>query len=265
MAINALGYNQVYGITNGIQPVLKLPIIEAFRAPTSLDVAQQGQLWIYDQNVWMFVGGGVWSEIAASDSAGTFTSLTVNGNSAFNGAIVADTDNNVITLNSGTAAINISSDAFATTVNLGTGSAAKTVSIGSSSGASSTSLNAGTGGLVLNTNATGDILLTPNVVDGVSYTFTQNARVGVQSIVVPSGGIIATGTISIVMTNSYLSDALSTPVICTVTTNSTAGGLLQINGMIIGSDTLTISATNVGTATIPASTSNIIVSYIVLN
>ena len=51
-----------------------------------------------------------------------------------------------ITLNSGTNAINISSDASATTVNVATGGAVKTVSLGSTNGASVTTVDCGTGG-----------------------------------------------------------------------------------------------------------------------
>ena len=251
MAINALGFNQVYGITNGIQPVMRLPLITALRAPTSLDVAEQGQVWIYDENVWMFVGGGIWSEIAASSSSGTFTQLTVNGNSFFNGGIDAVTDNNTITLDSGTAATNIGTDA-----------AAKTITVGNITGATAVNINSGTGGITLNSNSTGNILLTANDVIGVSYTFTQNARVGSQSIVVPSS-IAVNAIISIVMTNSYIT-GLDIPLLCTVTCNDAGGGLMQVQGMVLGSDTLTISVKNVGSASISSAISNIIVSYMIL-
>lgn len=52
-----------------------------------------------------------------------------------------------ITLNSGTNAINISSDASATTVNIGTGAAAKNVTVGSTTSTSPLTLNSGSGGI----------------------------------------------------------------------------------------------------------------------
>lgn len=61
-----------------------------------------------------------------------------------------------ITLNAGTNAINIGSDAFANTVNIGTGAAAKTVNLGSTNGASASTLQSGTG--ALNVTATNGAL-----------------------------------------------------------------------------------------------------------
>lgn len=52
-----------------------------------------------------------------------------------------------ITLNSGTNAVSISTDAAATTVNIGTGAAAKTVTVGSTNTTSALTLNSGSGGI----------------------------------------------------------------------------------------------------------------------
>lgn len=53
-----------------------------------------------------------------------------------------------ITLNSGTNAINISTDSSATTVNVGTGAGAKTVTVGSTNTTSGLTLNSGSGGII---------------------------------------------------------------------------------------------------------------------
>ncbi len=327
MAVNTQSNNNLaYGLTNALQNLNPLPIV-AKRAPSSTDVGEIGQQWIYNDQVWMFTSGATWTELAAAGNTGTFTSLTVNGNSAFNGAITATTLNNTITLDSGTAAVNISNDATNNSINIGTGTGAKLLTLGSATGASSVTINTGSAGLtvpsfstsgalvctsaglvtdatantagfvlmsngsgsapsfqsingsetftsltvngastfngsIAATSVTGNILLTANLDSTNSYTFTQNARIGSQSITIPVD-IAVNAVISIVMTNSFIT-TLSEPIVCTVTTNSAAGGLLQVQGMVNGSGTLTISAKNVGSATLPSATSNIIVTFMIL-
>lgn len=66
-------------------------------------------------------------------------------NNSWNNAISAA--NSAITLNSGTNAIGISTDASVTTVNVGSGAAAKTVVVGSTNTTSALTLNSGSGGI----------------------------------------------------------------------------------------------------------------------
>lgn len=66
--------------------------------------------------------------------------------------------NSDITLNSGTNAVNISSDASATTVNVATGAAAKVATVGSTNGASSLALKYGTADFSL-ASATGNVIV----------------------------------------------------------------------------------------------------------
>lgn len=66
-------------------------------------------------------------------------------NNSWNNAISAA--NSAITLNAGTNAINISSDAAATTVNLATGAGVKSVTVGSTNTTSALTLNSGSGGI----------------------------------------------------------------------------------------------------------------------
>lgn len=68
-------------------------------------------------------------------------------NNSWNNRISAA--NSAITLNSGTNAINISSDAAITTVNIATGAAAKTVALGSTTSTSALTLNSGSGGIIV--------------------------------------------------------------------------------------------------------------------
>lgn len=77
---------------------------------------------------------------------------TVNG---WNNQIAAA--NSAITLNSGTNAVSISSDASATTVNVGTGGAAKTVTLGSTTTSSSLALKYGTSDFSI-ASATGNVM-----------------------------------------------------------------------------------------------------------
>lgn len=67
-------------------------------------------------------------------------------NNSWNNAISAA--KSAITLNSGTNAVSISTDAAATTINIGTGAAAKTVAVGSTNTTSALTLNSGSGGII---------------------------------------------------------------------------------------------------------------------
>ncbi len=253
MAVNNQSKNNLaYGLNNALQNLSPLPII-AKRAPSSRDIGEFGQPWVYNDQVWMFTSQATWTELAAAGNSGTFTELTVNGPTELNGELAVVTANNSITLNSGTAVTNIGTDA-----------AAKAITIGNVTGATSVDVNSGTGGIVLDANSTGNITVNAatQTVSPVGYAFTQNAIVGSTSIVVPAD-IVANAVISIVMTNNQIS-ALDTPVLCTVATNDTGGGLLQIQGVVVSSNTLTISAKNVGSATIASATKNVIVSYMIL-
>ena len=73
---------------------------------------------------------------------------------AWNNQIAAA--NSAITLNSGTNAISISTDASATTVNIGTGAAVKTVMLGSTNSTSTTTISSGSGNIVNNSGMTID-------------------------------------------------------------------------------------------------------------
>ena len=64
--------------------------------------------------------------------------------------------NSVITLNSGTNAINISTDASATTVSVATGAAVKTATFGSTNSSSATAIKSGSGNIACNSGLTID-------------------------------------------------------------------------------------------------------------
>lgn len=252
MSVNLAGYNQVYGITNGIQPVLKLPI-EGLRAPTSDDAAQIGQVWVYNENVWMFVGNGVWSEIAASSSAGIFTSLTVNGSSSFNGGVAMVTGNNPITIDSGTAATNI-----------GTDSAAKTITIGNAIGATEVIVASGTGGIELNTNNTGNLNVDGAVATTFagSFTVTLNARVGVVKIAAFPGGDVVTGTgFTLVLNNSFIGYSTVNNLTAYNFNISNNGAYFNTLGINIVSGTATIYCYNNSGATIVSGVDNICIAF----
>lgn len=75
-------------------------------------------------------------------------------NNDWNNAIAAA--KSAITLNAGTNAVSVSSDASATTVNVATGGAVKTLQLGSTNTTSSTAIQSGTGNIVYNTGLTID-------------------------------------------------------------------------------------------------------------
>lgn len=147
MAVNTVRNNVAYGLNNALQSLSPLPII-AKREPSSSDIGEIGQYWIYNDEVWMFTSASTWTELAAQGNSGTFTELTVNGDSQFNGAIEADTGDEAIVLNTGTGLIDIGTDAFA-----------KTITIGNVTGASALVLNSGTGGVAVASTGSGDITM----------------------------------------------------------------------------------------------------------
>lgn len=77
-----------------------------------------------------------------------------------------------ITLNSGTNAISIATDASATTVNIGTGGAAKIVTLGSTNSTSSTAIKSGSNSIVYNGGLTVDS--SGRIVNSVQPDFLYN-------------------------------------------------------------------------------------------
>ncbi len=251
MAVNNQSKNNLaYGLNNALQNLSPLPIF-AKRAPSSRDIGELGQAWIYNDQVWMFTSQATWTELAAAGNSGTFTALTVNGPTQLNGQLAVTTANNTITLNSGTAVTNIGTDA-----------AAKAITIGNVTGATSVDVNSGTGGISLDSNGTGNITLVGNDTTPVAYAFTNNALVGHSSIVVPVN-ILVNDVVTLTMTNSFIT-ALDTPILVTVTTNATSGGSLSVVGIVTSASTVTITVKNLGSGTIAATTNNVVVSFIIL-
>ena len=87
---------------------------------------------------------------------GGAAALNLGTNNANAVTIGNTTANSVITLQSGTGAINIGTDANAKTISIGTGAVANTINIGNSTGATAILLDAGTGGVKI-----GDSTATP--------------------------------------------------------------------------------------------------------
>jgi len=242
--------NLAYGLTNALQNLSPLPKI-AKRAPSATDAGEIGQLWIYNNQVWVFTSTGNWTQAAADANDGTFTSLTVNGASALNGTTVITTGNTAFTVASGTGPINIGVDA-----------ATKAITIGNTTGTTAVAINSSSSGIILNANSTGAIRLIPNATGSVAYTCTNSARVGTVNIVIPAPDIAVNDVITIVMTNTLV--GLSTQMLVSLTTNDSSGGLLQIQGVVTTFQTVTISAKNVGSAAIANSTRNIVVAFMIL-
>ena len=114
------------------------------------------------------VGG---SNINTTGYRATVT-VNLNNSPSVPGSIAASAGLSVtggaITLNSGTGALNISTDAANTTVNIATGSGVKTTTLGSTSGASSTTIQSGTGGIIT--------LNGPTTVTGGAITFNSGTN-----------------------------------------------------------------------------------------
>lgn len=83
---------------------------------------------------------GISGKTTSTSGAVTFTDTTGNLGTVAGGAM---------TMNTGTNALSISTDASATTVNIATGAAAKTVALGSTNTTSATTINSGSGGVIM--------------------------------------------------------------------------------------------------------------------
>jgi len=145
-----------------------------------------------------------------------------------------------ITLNSGTNAVNISTDAAATTVNFATGGGVKTVTLGSTNSTSTTNLQAGSGGIkipafaegVLTTSSSGVIstvtgtstyVLTANTA-GTAPSFKVFAPAGVKTLIqtqTVSGASTVDFTTGITGYTYYILEALNYSI-------STANQILRI-------------------------------------
>lgn len=90
------------------------------------------------------LGTGAGAKTVTLGSTNSTSSTVIQGGST---GISITATNGPVTINSGTGAINLSSDASATTVNLATGGAVKTVTLGSTTSTSTTTVRAGTGGV----------------------------------------------------------------------------------------------------------------------
>ena len=135
--------------------------------------------------------------ITIGNSTGA-TAISIIGGSS--GILLTGT-NGVITANSGTGTISVSSDAAATTVNLGTGGAAKAVTVGSTNTTSSLILQAGSG----NVKISGGRIqtLTAAVTNGASPYTVLSSDNFIQ--VDPSGG-----TVSILLPNAPVTGRIYT-------------------------------------------------------
>lgn len=260
MAVNTVRNNVAYGLNNALQSLSPLPII-AKREPSSSDIGEIGQYWIYNDEVWMFTSASTWTELAAQGNSGTFTELTVNGDSQFNGAIEADTGDEAIVLNTGTGLIDIGTDAFA-----------KTITIGNVTGASALVLNSGTGGVAVASTGSGDITMASAdtlLLDsaGVMELNSSGAAISIgndavaQAINIGTGAAARTITIGNVTSTTGLVLNSGTGAI-TISSNST-GNISLVSGKVSSSSTTVTNSSFVGNTTITGLTTAAAASFTV--
>jgi trimeric autotransporter adhesin len=186
---------------------------------------------------------------------GGIGSWNVGGNAPGGASILGTTDNSAFSLNTGTGALNVGTDA-----------AAKTITLGNSTGATSVTLNAGTGALNLGANAiahtvtlgniTGTTAVNINTGTGGSTHTTTN---GIYSLNTGTGGINVgtdaaaktitlgngTGATSVVLNNGTGALNLGTNAIAhTVTIGNTTGATALAFNAGTGNVTVT-SPTNI--------------------
>ncbi len=262
MSFQSTNKNLAYGFNNALQTLSPEPII-ALREPTSDDIGEFGQIWVYNDEVWMFTSISTWTQLAEQGNSGVFTELTVNGDSALNGALVVA---------SGTDAISISADAAATSVNIATGAGAKTLILGSTNTTSSTAINAGTGGLALASTSTGDITLASSdtlLLDsaGVLELNSSGAAISIgndavaQAINIGTGAAARTITIGNVTSTTGLVLNSGTGNI-TISSNST-GNISLVSGKVSSASTTVTNSSFVGNTTITGLTTAAAASFTV--
>lgn len=214
MAVNRRNTNLSYGLNNALQTA-NPEYIFALRAPTSADTAAFGTFWFYkvsstSVNMYIFTSASSWVQIPLGSQSPIFSGLTVNGATALNGAL---------TVNSGTSAIAIGTDAFA-----------KTITLGNSTGATSIALNAGTAGISIGTNA-------------IAHTVTLGNVTGASAVNVNTG----TGGSTVTTTNGIFTVATGTGTV-TISGDATANTVLVGSGA--GVKAVTVGSTNTTSATI---------------
>lgn len=249
MAVNSQKYNLAYGFNNALQNLNPLPIV-AKRAPSSSDTGEVGQLWVYSDQVWMFTSAETWTELAAAGNAGTFTELTVNGDSALNGALTVTTSNEDIILESGTGIIEIGADATS-----------KDISIGSTTGTTAVIVEAGTGGVYIDSNSLGLISIVGHHVTAAAFAATNNAYVG--TIVLTGQTIASTASQAITITNSFVTAANSVLLSVSNLNVSTNGAFLTILGTVQAAGSLVVHVQNNSGAAL-ATTDSIIIGFQIL-
>lgn len=176
---------------------------------------------------------GTASEITTTGTAGTITfslptTMVAPGTLQVTGLLTGDAGATVsggaLTLNSGTNAINVSSDASATTINVGTGAAAKTLTLGSTNTTSTTTIACGTGGVAVGTSAN-------------AHTSTFGSTNTTSATTVQSGS----GALNITSTNGAMTLASGTGEI-DISADAAATTVKMATGA--GAKTLTLGSTN---------------------
>lgn len=272
MATNPLRLQQAYGIGNALQPLPPFTIV-AQRAPTTSDRAKLGTFWDYvtgvgaTDEVYMLtsvVGGASnWKLLSNGGGAAVFTSLTVNGNSVFNGDITQAAGD-----------IDLGSDAVAQTIDIGTGAAAKTITIGSTNTTSGTTINGGSNGIVLTGNivettvagslAMKALVVTPN--DAI-VAATCNAWNGSVRFNNAAGWVAAAGALlpaPFVISNNALAGTEPVMVTLHLENGTAANCMLKIVQVLQAAGQITIYIANDVTAAGASDCTRCVIDFIVM-
>lgn len=102
MSVNGVRNNLAYGFNNPLQALYPLPIIGR-RAPTSTDVGEIGQQWIYNNTVWEFTSARTWTQLSGGGGGSSTLTYTAVSSSPY---VVLPTDQ-FIGVNSNSIAVTI--------------------------------------------------------------------------------------------------------------------------------------------------------------
>ena len=214
MSVNQSRYLVDYGLTNALQAIFPPPII-AKRAPTTADMAQIGQEWIYTTTNSVYfltsivANSATWILVSSGGGAGSFASLVVTpGPTSITGTTGINTSGAGVTTigTGGTGAVNIGN---------ATGNTAITGTLTTSAGITAT---------------TGNIVATAG---NISTAATAKITGGTLYASGDAGGVVGTTGLSNVANASQSSGALT--ILSTTASNGTNAGFLK---MYLGSVTI---------------------------
>ena len=286
--------NIAYSFDQPLSKIFPSPII-SLRSPLTTDKAQLGTVWVNKtiNAAWILTSvvsnSASWTDI--SGAAGSFTTLTVTGNSTLGsatGAVVTignDLGATGVVINSGSGGIimassvggviSFSSDSTlefsavtsvtidsTPVVNIGTGGTASATTIGNATGASSLALVTGTGGMSI--SATGLVSMVPSSATVASPTASSTQNFNVIKTIFTGFTTIATGTQAFTITSNKIT-ATSAIFVSVANLNASGNGAkMSLVSVTQAAGSIVVNTTNNGVGALGGG-DNVIISVWIIS